>query len=64
MGEKNARGNAEEAKLRKQVSQLQRMLADKMLEVDFFKGALQKVEARRQNNSTPGEKVATTKSKK
>ena len=34
--------------LRKENHQLKRVLANKVLEVDFFKGALQKVEARRQ----------------
>jgi len=35
---------------------------DKTLEADFFKGALQKVEARRQSNTRPGETASTTKS--
>ena len=35
---------------RKQVHQLKRLLAEKTLEVDFFKGALQKIEARRQKS--------------
>ena len=35
----------------KQIAQLKRVVADKTLEADFFKGALQKVEARRQSNS-------------
>jgi hypothetical protein len=37
-------------------------VADKTLEADFFKGALQKVEARRQNNKPTGETASTTKS--
>jgi transposase-like protein len=37
--------NSRESTLRKEVNQLKRVLADKTLEVDFFKGALQKVEA-------------------
>jgi len=32
--------NAREAMVRKEVSQLKRVLAEKVLEVDFFKGAL------------------------
>jgi len=63
-GGRRRAGNSEAAKLRKQVGQLQRMVAEKMLELDFFKGALQKVEARRQDNNTTGEKASTTKSKK
>ena len=42
--------NSRESTLRKEVSQLKRLLADKAVEVDFFKGALQKVEARRQRS--------------
>lgn len=54
--------NSREATLRKEVSQLQRVLADKTVELDFFKGALQKVEARRQQSGDSGEKASTTKS--
>ena len=51
-----------ERKLREEISELKRLLAEKTLEVDFFKGALQKIEARRQNKVGTGEKVSTTKS--
>src|SRR5215469_15723670 len=50
--------------LRQQVRQLKRLLAEKTMEVDFFKGALQKVEARRQRSSNSGEPTSTTKSGK
>ena len=50
--------------MRKQVRQLKRLLAEKTMEVDFFKGALQKVEARRQRSSSSGEQTSTTKSGK
>ena len=53
-----------EAKLRNEVNQLQRALAEKTLEVDFFKGALQKIEARRQQQDVTGAKASTTKSGK
>ena len=56
--------NPRESTLRKEVSLLKRLLAEKTLEVDFFRGALQKVEARRQKGGTSGEKASTTKSKK
>jgi predicted RNase H-like nuclease (RuvC/YqgF family) len=56
--------NSREAALRKEVSQLKRVLADKTLEVDFFKGALQKVEARRQQSDRSGARASTTKSGK
>jgi transposase len=51
-----------EARLRHQVEQLKRALAEKTLEVDFFKGALQKIEARRQQRDATGAKASTTKS--
>jgi transposase len=57
-------GNSRESTLRKEVNQLKRVLVDKTLELDFFKGALQKVEARRQKNGISGERASTTKSKK
>src|SRR5262250_1758670 len=50
--------------LRQQVRQLKRLLAEKAMEVDFFKGALQKVEARRQRSRGSGEQTSTTKSGK
>ena len=42
--------------------ELKRVLAEKTLEVDFFKGALQKIEARRQSKGGSGGKASTTKS--
>ncbi len=63
-GEEPLPGNSRESTLRKEVNQLQRLLVDKTLEVDFFKGALQKVEARRQRNDSSGAKASTTRSGK
>jgi transposase len=63
-GEKSPPGNSSESALRKEINQLKRVLLDKTLELDFFKGALQKVEARRQKSGISGEKPSTTKSKK
>ena len=40
--------NSRESRLRREVNKLKRLLADKTVEVDFFRGALQKDEARRQ----------------
>jgi transposase-like protein len=54
--------NGKERELRLQVAQLKRLVADKKLEADFFKGALQRVEARRQSSTKPGETASTTKS--
>ena len=56
--------NSRERELRKEVGRLKRLLGDKMLEVDFFKGALQKVEARRQSSGGSGEKASITRSGK
>ena len=56
--------NGKERELRLQVAQLKRLVADKTLEADFFSGALQKVEARRQQSSKSGEQASTIKSGK
>ena len=50
--------------LRKEIRDLKRVLSEKALEVDFFKGALQKVAARRQKDSGTGATASTTKSEK
>ena len=63
-GEEPPRGNSRESTLRKEINQVKRILVDKTLELDFFKGALQKVEARRQKSGISGERASTTKSKK
>jgi transposase len=63
-GEESPPGNCRESTLRKEINQLKRVLVDKTLELDFFKGALQKVEARRQKSGISGERASTTKSKK
>jgi putative transposase len=51
--------NFRESTLRREISKLKRLLADKVMEVDFFKRALQKVEARRQQSGLYGEKAST-----
>ena len=51
-----------EATLRKEISHLKRVLAEKVLEVDFFRGALQQVEARRQRSGKTGAQASTTRS--
>ena len=53
-----------EATLTREVQELKQLLADKVCEVDFFRGALQKVEARRQASGKAGEPVSTPKSGK
>jgi transposase-like protein len=51
-----------ESRLERENQQLKQALADKTLEADFFKGALQKVEARRQRSGKAGETASTTES--
>jgi transposase len=63
-GEASPPGSSRESTLRKEINQLKRVLVDKTMELNFFKGALQKVEARRQKSGISGEKASTTKSKK
>ena len=62
--ESSARVTSPVRELRKQVRELQRVLAEKTLEVDFFKGALQKVEARHQCSKRSGGTAFTTRSGK
>jgi len=54
--------NSRESTLRKEIGRLKRLLADKTVEIDFFRGALQKVRARRQQIDISGEKASTMKS--
>jgi transposase-like protein len=53
-----------EKKLEDEIRQLKQSLANRALEVDFFKGALQRVKARRQPNTATGEGASTTTSGK
>jgi transposase-like protein len=62
--ESSARVTSPIREIRKQVRELQRVLAEKTLEVDFFKGALQKVEARRQSSRGSGGTASTIRSGK
>jgi hypothetical protein len=56
--------NSRERELRQQFSQLKRLVADKTLEADFFKGALHKIEARRQSKGNSGGTASTNRSEK
>jgi transposase-like protein len=51
-----------QSRLRKEIGDLKRLVAEQALEVDFFKGALQKIEARRRESSGLGEPASTTTS--
>jgi hypothetical protein len=58
-------GTAEDFQgLLRENQQLKQWLAEKSLEVDFFKGALQKVEARRRRGGEAGETASTARSGK
>jgi transposase-like protein len=48
--------------LQQENERLKRALAEKTLEVDFFQGALQQVEARRRQTSASGVRASTPKS--
>jgi hypothetical protein len=50
--------------LLEELQESKRILAEKTLEVDFFRGALQKVEARRQRKGNSGAPTSTSKSEK
>src|SRR6266481_6534533 len=63
-GEEASRPSTHTASYRKEIQQLKRLLAEKTMEVDFFKGALQKVEARRQKRGDSGETASTSRSGK
>ena len=53
-----------EVELEQEVSRLKQVLADKTLELDFFKGALQKVAERRRQSKSSGGRASTTRSGK
>ena len=63
-GDETARPSTHAAAYRKENQRLKRLLAEKTLEVDFFRGALQKVEARRQKSGETGETGSSSRSEK
>ena len=54
-------GRSRELILRKQILALKRILANKTIEVDFFRRALQRVGARRRQGLVSGGELSTTK---
>ena len=54
--------NSRERALRKEIRELKQALAEKVLEADFFCGALQKVGARRRSSGGSGGTASTSKS--
>jgi transposase-like protein len=63
-GESKNVAKLREVALREENAKLKEALADKTLEVDFFKGALRKIEALRQQRAHAGGEAFTTKSGK
>ena len=63
-GQEESRPSTHASAHRKEIHRLKQLLAEKTLEVDFFKGALQKVEARRQKRGATGATASTTRSEK
>jgi hypothetical protein len=53
-----------EKELEQEVTRVKRLLADKSLELDFFKGALQKVAEGRRRSKNSGDKTSTNTSGK
>jgi transposase-like protein len=51
-----------ERKLRQEIAELKQALADRALEIDFFRGALRRIEEGRQQRSTAGEPASMPKS--
>jgi transposase len=62
-GEEASRPATHATAHRKEILQLKRLLAEKTMEVDFLKGALQKIEARRQRSTGSGKMGSTNTSK-
>jgi transposase-like protein len=62
VSEEPATEKSRESRLRRKISDLKLLVAEKALEVDFFKGALQKIEARHRASSGFGEPASTTTS--
>jgi transposase-like protein len=63
-GQEASRPSTHASAHRKEIHRLKQLLAEKTLELDFFKGALQKVEARRQKRDETGAMASTTRSEK
>ena len=64
LSDQRAPANRKTRQLENENKELKRLLAEKTLEVDFFKGALQKVAAQRQQRNANGEQASITKSGK
>jgi hypothetical protein len=56
-------GRGSKKDLGQENERLKQALAEKVLEVEFFRGALRRIEARRHGSNEPGETAFTDKSK-
>ena len=61
-GEDPVLAKSRESRFRREIRDLKRLLAEKVLEVDFFKGALQQIESRHRENSGSGSPTFTSTS--
>ena len=61
-GEEPVLEKSRESRLRTEIRDLKRLLAENVVEVDFFKGALQQIEVRQRENRRPGELAFTASS--
>jgi len=61
-GEDPVLAKSRESRFRREIRDLKRLLAEKVLEVDFFKGALQQIEVRQGENRRSGELAFTSTS--
>ena len=57
-------GEGREQRLEREVRQLREALGRKVMEADFLRGALRRIEARRQSSGSSGETASTKKSGK
>lgn len=63
-GQEASRPSTHASAHRKEIHRLKQLLAEKTLELDFFKGALQKVEAQRQKCGETGATASTIRCEK
>jgi transposase-like protein len=61
-GEDPVLAKSRESRFRREIRDLKRLLAEKVLEVDFFKGALQQIESRHREHSGFGRPTFTSTS--
>jgi transposase-like protein len=57
-------GEGREQQLEREVRQLRAALGQKVMEADFLRGALRRIEARRQSSASSGATASTKKSEK